>query len=269
MFDFAHLEKYRENNRIEAKKATGGLPESLWETYSAFANTDGGIILLGVIERPDKSLQAIDLPDPQGLIMDFWDMVNDPSVASVNILSGDSVTVETVADKQIVAIRVPAVSAAERPVYVHGDLMQGTYVRNGEGDFRCRPAQVREMMRARGEGSFPYVSKGSLKLMETMSVAKERVVYEILSAVAEIPQGKVASYGQIAALIGREKNARLVGQVLSHASLYGDYPCHRVVNYSGRTAPNWPEQCVLLEQEGVRFLPNGRVDMKKHRWDTG
>ncbi|HIT34796.1 MAG TPA: MGMT family protein [Candidatus Faecousia intestinigallinarum] len=92
------------------------------------------------------------------------------------------------------------------------------------------------------------------------------LAYEILSVVAEIPEGRVASYGQIARLIGREKNARLVGSVLRSAERYGQYPCHRVVNHAGRIAPGWPEQAALLKAEGVAFLESGRVDMKKHQW---
>ena len=94
----------------------------------------------------------------------------------------------------------------------------------------------------------------------------EGLVYEILSVVAEIPEGRVCSYGEVARLIGREKNARLVGKVLGSAQLYGDYPCHRVVNHAGRTAPHWPEQRALLEAEGVTFRPNGTVDMARHLW---
>ncbi len=93
------------------------------------------------------------------------------------------------------------------------------------------------------------------------------VVYEVLSVVEEIPYGRVASYGQIAALIGREKNARLVGKILSCAELYGEYPCHRVVNAAGRTAPGFSEQRERLESEGVKFKPNGCVDMKNCRWE--
>lgn len=94
----------------------------------------------------------------------------------------------------------------------------------------------------------------------------ERLVYGILSAVEEIPAGCVASYGQIATLIGRERNARLVGRVLSMAEYYGDYPCHRVVNHAGRLAPGFVQQRALLEAEGVTFLLNGCVDMKLHQW---
>ena len=99
-------------------------------------------------------------------------------------------------------------------------------------------------------------------------ILDDRLIYEILSVVEEIPAGKVASYGQIARLIGREKNARLVGRVLSQAERYGDYPCHRVVNHAGRLVPGWMEQRSRLETEGVAFKPDGHVDMKRFQWDV-
>lgn len=97
-------------------------------------------------------------------------------------------------------------------------------------------------------------------------VLDDRLIYEILSVVEEIPRGKVASYGQIAGLIGREKNARLVGKVLRDAERYGAYPCHRVVNHAGRTAPGWAEQRMLLEEDGVEFKADGCVDMRRFQW---
>ena len=98
-------------------------------------------------------------------------------------------------------------------------------------------------------------------------VLDEDLIYEILSVVEEIPEGCVATYGQIARLIGREKNSRLVGKVLSMAEYYGQYPCHRVVNHAGRTAPGWREQEELLREEGVELKRNGCVDLKKYQWD--
>ncbi len=146
MIDFAHIEDYKENNRIEAKKAVGGLPHSIWETYSAFANTLGGIILLGVEEYRDKTFHPVKLPDPEQLVEDFWELLCDTKKVNLNILSENDVTIEEVEGKHIVAIRVPRAPRYLRPIYIDGNVMTGTYRRNGEGDYRCTPEEVRMMM---------------------------------------------------------------------------------------------------------------------------
>lgn len=102
--------------------------------------------------------------------------------------------------------------------------------------------------------------------MSQTAALNDDFAYAVLSAVAEIPAGKVATYGQIARLIGYPKNARLVARVLSHADYYGDYPCHRVVNASGRLAPGWAAQAMLLQAEGVALIDATHVSLKLYRW---
>lgn len=98
-------------------------------------------------------------------------------------------------------------------------------------------------------------------------VLDDELAYEVLSVVAEIPAGCVASYGQIDRLIGRPKNARLVGKVLKDSQFYGEYPCHRVVNHAGRLVPGWEEQAALLAEEGVELKDDAHVDMRRYQWE--
>lgn len=96
---------------------------------------------------------------------------------------------------------------------------------------------------------------------------KESFFSEVYTVLREIPCGKVATYGLIATLSGRQQCARLVGQALRNVPANLSLPCHRVVNASGRLAPGWPEQKSLLTKEGVTFRSNRYVDMKRHLWN--
>lgn len=146
MINLFKIEKYRENNRIEAKKALGGFPHSIWETYSAFANTLGGVILLGVEERKDKSLHPVDLPKPEWLVAEFWAGVNDKTKVSANILRKTHMQTVEMDGKTIVAITVPRAPRAKRPVYIGSNPFTGSYKRSGEGDYKCTKEEVLQML---------------------------------------------------------------------------------------------------------------------------
>ncbi len=93
-------------------------------------------------------------------------------------------------------------------------------------------------------------------------------VYEI---VAEIPRGKVITYGALAAMLGKPLGARQVGYAMHHAPTHLSLPCHRVVNQKGEMLRGdafggEDSQRALLEDEGVIFKDNGCIDMKRCLW---
>jgi predicted HTH transcriptional regulator len=139
-----------EHFRMEAKKAEGGLPESLWESYSAFANSDGGVILLGVSEI-NKKLVITGVTGVTQKIQDIWNQLNNRKKISVNILSERRVYVQQVEEKEIIVIEVPRADRHDKPVYINNDLLDGAYRRNAEGDYHCTLAEVKAMLRDQSE----------------------------------------------------------------------------------------------------------------------
>lgn len=103
--------------------------------------------------------------------------------------------------------------------------------------------------------------------MKNNSIDKDTFYNEVYSVVAEIPEGKVISYGEIALLMGTPQYSRMVGRALKLVPSDLSIPCHRVVNSQGRLTPGWPDQKQLLTEEGVQFKDNGDVDMKKYKWN--
>ena len=147
-FSLELLTTYKENSLLEVKSARGGLPNSLWESYSAFANSEGGIIVLGVKENAkDGSLYVEGLDDVHKLMKDFWNMVNNRQKVSCNILTDSMAVLDKIEGKDVIVIRVPRAERTSRPVYVGSDPRTGTYRRNFEGDYHCSIDEVSLMIR--------------------------------------------------------------------------------------------------------------------------
>lgn len=135
-----------EDQDIEFKLADGGLPKSLWETLSAFANTEGGTLVLGVAERGDGH-ELVGVRTPAKLIKAFWDAHNNPQKFSPAICTERDVQVLPVDGRELLLITVRRAARAQRPVFVNGNPLTGTYKRNFEGDYHCTEAEVRQMLR--------------------------------------------------------------------------------------------------------------------------
>ncbi|MCM1557159.1 MAG: hypothetical protein NC087_06455 [Anaeroplasma bactoclasticum] len=120
----------------------------MWETYSSFSNTHGGIILLGVAEREDKSLYSIGLTEVEVLNLQkiFWDIINNPKKVSSNLLSDKNVKVEQVDSSYILVIEIPEATRYEKPIYINDNPLLA-YRRNFEGDYKVTRLELSNMLR--------------------------------------------------------------------------------------------------------------------------
>ena len=135
-----------ENAAVEFKRAKGGVPADFWPSYSAFANTDGGTVILGVREKDGKR-EIEGLPDAEKTVADIWNAVNNAEKISANVLFNESVYPVEVDGKRLVVVEVPRAERTVRPVYVGADVFKGSYRRNGEGDYHCSRETVEGMIR--------------------------------------------------------------------------------------------------------------------------
>ena len=148
MIDLKDIIKSSEKVNIEVKAAQGGLPNSIWETYSSFANTFGGTIILGIGEdKETKKLIPLGISDADKMITDIWNILNNPQKVSKKILLERNVYKQQYEGKDYVIIEVPRATRSSKPIYIGTDMFKGTYRRNHEGDYLCTDLEVKTMIR--------------------------------------------------------------------------------------------------------------------------
>ena len=144
--DMINLIGQPEGMTLEYKSAKGGLPESMWETYSSFANANGGVIILGMKEKNGRAI-------PDNLTHDqiltykkrLWDCVHNKDVVSLCLLSDKDVEEVEMDGSWLLFINVPRARFEQRPVHLTHNPFGHTFIRNHEGDYRCTDEEVRLM----------------------------------------------------------------------------------------------------------------------------
>ena len=135
-----------ETSEIEFKSARGGFPGSFWESYSAFANTNGGTIILGVVEKEDRFLfDNLTEETTVRYKKNFWDCAHNRGKVSVCLPHEDDVKIEKIEDAYVLVCHIPRAGYELRPVYISTNPFNNTYRRNHEGDYLCSDTEVRRM----------------------------------------------------------------------------------------------------------------------------
>ena len=149
--DIKVLLEVGERISFECKKAENNIPKSVWETYSSFANTIGGIIVLGITENVKfvgeaNHFEITGITNPQKLRKEFFDTLNSNKV-NRNILTDSDVEIIDYEGVLLMCITVPQADYRQRPIYINGNMMNGAFKRNYEGDYHCTEEDVKAMIR--------------------------------------------------------------------------------------------------------------------------
>lgn len=130
----------------QGKSGKGEIPESIWETYSAMANTNGGHIYLGIEENKNHEFILRGIQNPEQLLKSFWDTIRNKNKVSNDILQDQNVLINTIDGKTILELTIPRADRHNKPIYIGNNPMTGTYIRRHEGDYRAHEEIVRRMM---------------------------------------------------------------------------------------------------------------------------
>lgn len=134
-----------ESSELEFKSAKGGFPGSFWETYSSFANTQGGYVVLGVKQTDDGfKIDGLDKATIEQRKKSLWDGLNDKRKVSANILTEKDTNELETEEGYILLIEIPKADYKKRPVYIDNNP-DNSYKREHEGDYRCTDTEIRRM----------------------------------------------------------------------------------------------------------------------------
>ena len=140
----SQLSSLHENSELEFKEASTQLPKSFWETYSSFANTSGGFIILGISEKPN--LKIIGVSNPKKIITDICNTANNINKVNINLIENENIITHIVHDKTIISIYIPELSPSRKPLYLQNNPKY-SYIRKNDGDYIASQEDLRRFIR--------------------------------------------------------------------------------------------------------------------------
>mgnify|MGYP003042413317 CR=1 FL=1 len=140
-----YIETLSEKYYIEMKRAESNLPSTFWETYSAFANTNGGLIVLGVVESPPRN-KIVGVANPAKILSDLWNILSNQTKVNYQCVNNEDIQQIEIDGKKLILIKINEAPENKKPIFLNGKL-ENAYIRTGEGDRKITHDQLRSFLK--------------------------------------------------------------------------------------------------------------------------
>lgn len=139
-----------EDDTLEFKESKEHLSKEFWKTYSAFANTRGGLVLFGVHEDDRKNAVIVGINDPDAQRTELFSTLSNSNKVSIDVIHSDDVKVFTIKGKSVLAVHVPEAQLNQKPVYLNGSL-NSAFIRKHETDCKASHEELAAMIRNKSD----------------------------------------------------------------------------------------------------------------------
>ena len=258
------LESLAESYDLECKAAQGRdgqgeLPEDIWKSYSAMANADGGVILLGIQENPRGVFKGLGLKNVERVRKALWDNLHNRKQISINLLAESDVAPICMEGRTLLRIQVPRATRQQRPVHLGNNPFGGTYLRRHEGDYLADDEAVRRMLAERVEDSRDErVLKGfDLSDLDMSTVAAYRNRFAAVKPGHVWVELDVAAFLECIGAYGKNREEGFSGLRLAGLLMFGraekihDALPYYMVDYQERAEPEAKKRWI------DRLVPDG------------
>ncbi|WP_222717477.1 AlbA family DNA-binding domain-containing protein [Listeria portnoyi] len=144
-----NFELKNESVILEYKESRKQLSKDFWETYSAFANTKGGLVVLGVKEKKHENridYQIVGVENTEKIIAELFTSLNNPQKVNYNVINDDNVSTREIDGMHIIEVRVNEAPTTKKPVYINNNIKH-TFKRSNEGDMKVSDTELRSFLR--------------------------------------------------------------------------------------------------------------------------
>lgn len=141
-----NLLKNHENLNLEYKTAKNSLPKDFWKTYSAFANTKGGDVILGIDEDDNKNPVIVGVLNSEKIKTELFSTLSDKDKVSHDVIRNEDVAIFNIDGKEIIYVHVPEATLSQKPVYLNKNIAL-SYIRKYEGDHKVSSEELGALLR--------------------------------------------------------------------------------------------------------------------------